>query len=38
MVKFKADDGKVYSATQLYFATEDAWADIEEHFKARFTI
>lgn len=35
MVKFKTDDGKMYSATQLYFVTQDEWADIEEHFRGK---
>jgi hypothetical protein len=37
MVKFKTDDGKIYSANQLYFVTEDEWADIEDYFRAKFS-
>ncbi|QVK19327.1 hypothetical protein KHQ81_06455 [Mycoplasmatota bacterium] len=34
MVKFRTKDGGIYSASQLYFVTEDAWKDIEEYIKS----
>lgn len=33
MVKFKCDDGTTYSASQLYFVTQDDWEDIIKYFK-----
>jgi hypothetical protein len=32
-VKFRTKEGKVYSATQLYFVCENEWQDIVEHIK-----
>lgn len=32
MVIFEASDGKRYAATQTYFATEEWWQRIEQHF------
>lgn len=34
-VQFKDNDGKTYSASQLYFVTMDEWEDLEEYFKGK---
>ena len=32
MIIFKADDGLEYSASQLYFKTEEDWEKLKKHF------
>ncbi len=36
MVVFKTDDGKTYSASQLYFVTVDQWEDLANYFNNHF--
>ncbi|MHB1421509.1 MAG: hypothetical protein ACYCX4_18335 [Bacillota bacterium] len=33
MIKFKAADGKIYTAIQTYFITMDNWKEIENYLK-----
>ncbi len=35
-IRFKTEDGRVFSATQGYFLTVDEWSAIEKHFKTAF--
>jgi hypothetical protein len=37
-VKFKTKEGSIYSATQLYFVSEDEWKDIVEYICKSSTV
>jgi hypothetical protein len=36
MIRFRAEDGNVYTATQHYFVTNEAWLNIKSFFKKQF--
>jgi len=35
MIKFKAENGKVYSALEAFFVTEDVWEGLKDYFSTQ---